>query len=94
MGWLRNPRYVKSSSALFVFILGLGFVFISMPLFFYFVITESLRGSLFWSEAFLAFCICCFGAVLFAAITWLLFDPMRRSSRLNSRKGSENDSNH
>jgi predicted MFS family arabinose efflux permease len=81
-----NKKYAKSSWSLFVLILILGFVFIAIPEFAYFAINESLRGQLEWSEAFFAFLISCFGALIFAVIGWLLFESMRRRRELLKNK--------
>lgn len=48
-----------------------------------------------WSEAFFALCMSCLEGVVFAGITWLLFEPMRRkrwsllweSAKLGSESG-------
>lgn len=88
---LVNTKYVRSARALFIFILVLASIFIVMPEFLYFVINESARGHLAWSEAFFALLISCFGGIIFTVVLWLIIEPMRKKRELLLKKSPPKD---
>ena len=80
---IKNQSRVVTSSALYFLLCGLGYVFIFGPMLVYFLINESAKGRLFFSEALIAFGMSCVANLAFATLSWLLIEPMRKRRRLN-----------